>query len=1636
MLCMFIEPGLASLPNKSIWENQETLGAYKISENLKKGEVSLYAINGKKNLTESQKKLSTALLLQTPALNSTSPLIKSASQSSLTMKNIPVDLATRGLQSTTSKLPSGNLVYVYINVIPGYSTHITDSLAFEVTDRDEENHLAAAWVDVHNLETLASLEGVRTITEVIPPFVNMGSVTTQGDLIHKTNEVRSRFGYSGAGMKIGIISNGVDHIAASIASGDLPPDVTVLSNTWGGDEGTAMLEIVHDMVPGAKLYFHDHGSNIIAFNAAIDELQANGCKVICDDVGWTREPFFEDGIVASHVSDLVTNSNNPLVYVSSSGNSASEHYQGEFSDDGMGYNNKYLYVNMPTGSSIFVVLEWNDQFGHSANDYDLVLFDATSYAVLSYSENTQSGTQDPIEAFSYSNSGSARAVEIDVSKYSGVAKTLEIFIYPSGGASVYTNNIVAADSIFGHPAVPDVIAVAAVPASSPTTIESFSSRGPVTISYPFAVSRSKPDISGVDGVAITGVGGFSNPFYGTSASAPHIAAVVAQYWGAHPILSPAQVRSALYTKAVDLGETGKDTIFGYGRADALVMEGNAVVVNGDKIGVTNGQSWYLDWNGDGVWASGSDSVYNFGAPQWIPIMGDWNATGKSFIGVTNGQQWYLDWNGNGAWDGMDKAYSFGAPGWINVTGDWNHNGKTNIGVTNGQQWYLDWNGNGAWDAGIDRAYNFGAPGWIAIIGDWNGTGKTNIGVTNGQQWYLDWNGNGAWDAGIDRAYNFGAPGWIPNIGDWNNDGKTDISVTNGQQWYLDRNNNGVWDPASDRSYTFGAPGWTPVIGDWNRDGTGTKIGVTNGQQWYLDSNGNGAWDSSSDYAYSLGASGWTPVVGRWTGAAPFARFSGTPTTGTSPLTVAFTDLSANTPTSWNWSFGDGNTSTLQNPSKVYSSPGTYTISLAATNIAGSNSTTKLNYITASSAALVPVAGFSGTPTTGTAPLTVAFTDLSANTPASWNWSFGDGNTSTLQNPSKVYSSPGSYTVSLTATNSAGNNTTIRSNYITVSSGVVTPIAGFTGSPVIGNSPLTVTFTDRSLNNPTGWAWYFGDETYTGSWTEMTSSAGWLGRIRFSSVVMPDGSIVLMGGKEEGLLNLTNDVWRSTNNGADWTRITTGAEWEPREGHSSVVMSDGSIILMGGSNSSSQKNDVWRSTNNGADWTQMTASAEWSARTTHSSVVMSDGSIVLMGGNSDGSYRNDVWRSTDNGATWTQLTGTAEWSGRGHFCSVVMPDGSIVLMGGYDDGENGGWNDVWRSTNNGVNWTQMTANAGWSDRHRHTCIVMPDSSIVLMGGVNSYVGYYNDVWRSTDNGGTWTQLTANAEWSPRSHHNSVALPDGSIVLMGGTYFNDVWRFMPVGSSAQNPLHTYVAPGVYSVALQVYNADGYNLATQTNYVTVNEAQPVAGFSGTPTTGTAPLTVTFTDLSINTPTSWNWSFGDGNTSSASNPLYVYSAPGIYTVNLTATNTAGSDSEVKTDYITVNSANYTQFINPGFEAGNMSGWNSGNATSILGDRSHSGTYSCHLDMSGTQATNYISQSVDLTDAVSITFWGMGESNTWPFYIYIDGTLVQTSNAVSDTWTLYTVPVSSYSGIHNVSIKWNGGPGIFGADVDDFSIS
>ncbi|KAF1073776.1 kelch repeat-containing protein [Methanogenium sp. MK-MG] len=396
-------------------------------------------------------------------------------------------------------------------------------------------------------------------------------------------------------------------------------------------------------------------------------------------------------------------------------------------------------------------------------------------------------------------------------------------------------------------------------------------------------------------------------------------------------------------------------------------------------------------------------------------------------------------------------------------------------------------------------------------------------------------------------------------------------------------------------------------------------------------------------------------------------------------------------------------------------------------------------------------------------------------------------------------------------------------------GAAAPEAAFNGTPVSGTAPLTVDFADESTG-ATSWAWFFGDESYTQPWTELTVGDGWPGRAGSSMVAMPDGSIVLMGGIDD--LDYTkerclNETWRSTDYGATWALMNASSGCPGRYGQSSVVLSDGSILLMGGLagyENITMFNDTWQSADYGKTWTQVNTGSGWSARYFFASVAMPDGTIVLMGGRDEsGTLKNDVWQSADNGSTWTLVNANATWSGRSVHTAVAMPDGSIILMAGWDD--TSALNDIWRSVDNGATWTEVNADPGWSARQAPVSVVMPDDSILLMGGIIDDDHYLNDMWRSTDSGATWTLVNANPGWPARIQPSGVAMPDGSIVLMCGwvddIIYNDTWRLRPAGSTDPNPVHTYTAAGNYTATLQVCNADGYTRTTRG--ITVTQPAP---------------------------------------------------------------------------------------------------------------------------------------------------------------------------------------------------------------------
>ncbi len=495
--------------------------------------------------------------------------------------------AKAGQRSRIVGTPAADLIEVYVRTDPGTGTGAIRALADRVSGEDADAGIVAAWVRPARLLALARIPSVREVRPVLQPRVRTGSVSSAGDVLLHAAELRNASGLSGAGIRVGVISDGVDHLRSAQASGDLPAGVMVLRNEVGGDEGTAMLEIVHDIAPGASLVFHDCGWNVLEFNQAVDALADVGCRVIVDDIGWTDEPFFEDGVVAAHVADVV--SRRGLVYVSAAGNDAGLHYQGNFRDDGHGWHDfradantsrNRLYVDLPPGGSVTAILQWSEPVGSAASNYDLALYSTTDLSVpLAASSRVQDGDDDPIEVLTWVNTGNAAVqAEIDVSKpTSAPARTLELFIYPDedlhGGASLQSTNTVADDSIYGHPAAKGVIAVAAIDATDPVCarLEPYSSRGPVTIIAPLAATRQKPDCAGVDGVRVTGAGSFPTEFWGTSAAAPHAAGIAALVWSGRQDATRAEVTSALLGTADDLGAAGTDLGYGAGRLNATAM---------------------------------------------------------------------------------------------------------------------------------------------------------------------------------------------------------------------------------------------------------------------------------------------------------------------------------------------------------------------------------------------------------------------------------------------------------------------------------------------------------------------------------------------------------------------------------------------------------------------------------------------------------------------------------------------------------------------------------------------------------------------------------------------------------------------------------------------------------------------------------------------------------------------------------------------------------------------------------------------------------------------------------------------------------------------------------------------------------
>jgi hypothetical protein len=463
------------------------------------------------------------------------------------------------------------------------------------------------------ITTLRRLEALPFVRYVRLPSYGMhstGSVDSQGDSILEADIARQEFNLQGNNVNVGVISSGIAGIFATgcnncgpatanpspITLGDLPSNITglrnangtlyqvnyqtsntVMAKTFTGDledtadgpngaEGTALLEIIHDLAPNANLYFAN-GDSPMEFEQAVQWL-ASFCDIVVDDQFFLAPPYDGTSAVSANTAASLNNNANPIRgYFTSAGNLAQNHYQGLYSDSGVDgtsitgeAGDLHLFapvsnvttdtvnlgkatfdpiVSVSPGSIVDVWLGWNDSPGASSNDYDLFLVPlscSSSGAALpippckvngpfvASSANPQTGTQDPTEHIEWLNStASAAVLGIVIQNLENKAqpRTFDLFIGSPGAKSSSPNHnfntesgSVPAQSDAGGSPV-SVVSVGAInqsqclPANCIGSLELFSSQGPTQVT-PLSPARMKPDITATNGVCITGAGGFGN----------------------------------------------------------------------------------------------------------------------------------------------------------------------------------------------------------------------------------------------------------------------------------------------------------------------------------------------------------------------------------------------------------------------------------------------------------------------------------------------------------------------------------------------------------------------------------------------------------------------------------------------------------------------------------------------------------------------------------------------------------------------------------------------------------------------------------------------------------------------------------------------------------------------------------------------------------------------------------------------------------------------------------------------------------------------------------------------------------------------------------------------------------------------
>jgi uncharacterized repeat protein (TIGR01451 family) len=486
-----------------------------------------------------------------------------------------------------------------------------------------------------NIASAAALDWVVAVTPAERQAPDVGQFLSEGVALHKTAAANS-LGITGAGVSVGVVSDGVSNIAASQALGDLPMSVNVL-DSGSGDEGTAMLEIIHDLAPDAALLFHGTGGGVASHIMALMNLATAGANVIAEDIPFDSEPAFQKGAAATAGENLVLSG---VSMHSSAGNLGATHSArvaavgtGGGPDGNAGpfsgcpfnplntvaiapSNDTTFDVSVGAGGTLSAVLQWSEPRAifptpgrGGFTDLDLFVMDAAGTTCLTTSTGTQAnGVGDTIEQVSWTNGGSSAVtvkLVVNVTGTSSAVTAPQLDLRWRGANAIDTATRAGSlnpDSNYTFGATSAAAADAST-STDPTTIsiEGFSAGGPVQlvstticpnggtgpctgVAGGAGQTATAPTWTAADGVSVSGAGGFGSGncpaisqgdcrFFGTSAAVPHAAAVAALVRQALGSPDPFQITAAMVATAKDRGAPGIDNVWGAGVLNALAAAG-------------------------------------------------------------------------------------------------------------------------------------------------------------------------------------------------------------------------------------------------------------------------------------------------------------------------------------------------------------------------------------------------------------------------------------------------------------------------------------------------------------------------------------------------------------------------------------------------------------------------------------------------------------------------------------------------------------------------------------------------------------------------------------------------------------------------------------------------------------------------------------------------------------------------------------------------------------------------------------------------------------------------------------------------------------------------------------------------------